>query len=49
MRPDGITILPTIGNKAGVFYILEYKDMSDVTDQYLLLSRLTTENQYTSL
>ena len=48
MRPDGITVLPPIGNKAGVFCILdsEYKRMSDVTDQYLLWDRLKTENQY---
>jgi hypothetical protein len=49
MRPDGIAVLPPIGNKTGVFCILEYKRMSDVTDQYLLRVRLTTENQYVSL
>ena len=49
MRPDGITVLLPIGNKTGVFYILEYKHMSDVTDQYLLWVRLKTENQYVSL
>ena len=48
MRPDGITVLPPIGNKTGVLCILdsEYKRMSDVTDQYLLWDRLKTENQY---
>ena len=49
MRPDGITVLPPIGNKAGVFCILEHKCVSDVTDQYLLRTKLTTENQYESL
>ena len=47
--PDGIAILPPIGNKTGVFCILEYKRMSDVTDQYLLWVRLKTEEQYVSL
>jgi hypothetical protein len=36
MRPDGKAVLPPIGNKAGVFCILEYKRMSDVTEQYVL-------------
>ena len=49
MRPDGITVLPPIGNKAGIFCILEYKRMSDVTDQYLLRAKSTAENQYASL
>jgi hypothetical protein len=49
MRPDGIAVLPPIWNKAGVFCILEYKRMSDVTDQYLLRARLMAENQYVSL
>ena len=49
MRPDGIVVLPTIGNNSGVFFILEYKRMSDVTDQHLRRSRLKVENQYVSL
>ena len=49
MRPDGIAVLPPVGNKAGVFCILEYKGMSDFTDQYLLRAESTAENQYTSL
>jgi len=50
MRPDGIAVLPLIaGNKAGVVCILEFKHMSDVTDQYLLRARLKAENQYASL
>ena len=49
MRPNCIVIPPPIGNKAGVFCILEYKQMSDVTDQYLLWARLKPENQYVSL
>jgi hypothetical protein len=35
--------------QAGVFCILEFKHMSDVTDQYLLRARLRAENQYESL
>ena len=49
MRPDGIVVLPSLGNKTGVFCVLEYIHMSDVTDQYLLWDRLKTEDQYTSL
>jgi hypothetical protein len=49
MKPDGITVLPPVGNKTGVFCILEYKRMSDVTDQYLLRVKAPTENKYTSL
>ncbi len=35
--------------ECSVFWTLEYKRMSDVTDQYLLRTRLTVENQYASL
>jgi hydrogenase maturation factor HypF (carbamoyltransferase family) len=49
MRPDGIAVHPPIGNKAGVYCILEYKRMSDITDQYLLRAKLAAENQYVSL
>ena len=47
IRLDAIAALPPIGNKTGVFCILEYKRMSDVTDKYLLRVRLKT--QYASL
>ncbi len=30
MRPDGIAVLQPVGNKAGVFCIVEHKRMSDV-------------------
>ena len=49
MRPDGIVVQTTTETKVGVFCILEYKIMSDVTSQYLLRSPLKTENQYVSL
>ncbi len=49
MRPDGITVLPPMGNKSGVFFILEHKRMSDVYDSYLTRVKLTVENQYASL
>ena len=39
----------TAYQKAGVFCILEFKRMSDVTDQYLLRARFRAENQYESL
>jgi hypothetical protein len=44
-----IAILPPVGNKAGIFCILEHKRMSDVCDQYLTRAKLTTEAQYASL
>jgi hypothetical protein len=49
MRPDGITVLPPVGNAAGIFCILEHKRMSDVCDRYLIRGKSTTENQYASL
>jgi hypothetical protein len=49
MRPDGIAVLPPVGSKAGVFCILEYKQMSDVCNRYLLRAKSTAENQYASL
>ena len=49
MRPDGIAVLPPVGNKAGTFCILEHKRMSDVCEQYLVRAKSTVENQYTSL
>jgi hypothetical protein len=49
MRPDGIAVLPPMGNKTGVFCILEYKRMSDVWDRYLTRAKLSAENQYASL
>jgi hypothetical protein len=30
MRPDDIVVLPPVGNKVGVFCILEHKRMSDI-------------------
>jgi hypothetical protein len=49
MRPDGITVLPPVGNTDGIFCILEHKRMSNVCDQYLIRDKITTENQYVSL
>jgi hypothetical protein len=49
MRPDGIAFLPTAGNKAGGFCILDHKRMSDVCDRYLTRVKRTAENQYASL
>ena len=46
LRPDGIAVLPPVGNKAGVFCILEHKRMSDVCDQYLTRTKHTSEDQY---
>ena len=49
LRPDGIAVLPLVGNKAGVFFILEHKRMSDVCDRYLTRAKITAEDQYVSL
>ena len=49
LRPDGIAVLPPVGNKAGVFCILEHNRMSDVCDQYLTRAKHTEEDQYESL
>ena len=49
LRPDGIAFRPPTETKAGIFCILEFKRMSDVTDQYLTRVRSRAENQYASL
>jgi hypothetical protein len=49
IRPDGIEVLPPVGNAAGIFCILEHKRMSDVCDRYLIRTKSTAENQYASL
>ncbi len=49
MWPDGIVVHPPVGNKTGVFFILEHKRMSDVCDQYITGSKHTEEDQYVSL
>jgi hypothetical protein len=49
LRPDGIAVLPSVGNKAGVFCILEHKRMSDVCDRYITRAKRTAEDQYASL
>ena len=49
MRPDGIAVLPPVGDTAGTFCILEHKRMSDVCERYLVRAKSTSENQYASL
>jgi hypothetical protein len=49
MWPDGIEVLPPVGNTDGIFCILEHKRISDVCDQYLIRGKSTDENQYVSL
>jgi hypothetical protein len=49
MRPDGIAVLPPVGNKTGVICILEHKRMSDVCDRFLTRAKRTAEDQYESL
>ena len=36
MRPDGIAVLPPVGDTAGTFCILEHKRISDVSERYLV-------------
>ncbi len=49
MRPDGIAVLPPVGNKTGTFCILEHKRMSDYCKHYLVRAKKTADNQYASL
>ncbi len=49
MRPDGIAVLPPVGNKVDTFCILEHKRMSDCSEHYLVRAKKTAENQYASL
>jgi hypothetical protein len=49
MGPDGIAVLPPVGNTTGTFCILENKRMSDVCERYLVKAKSTVENQYSSL
>ena len=49
LRPDGIAFRPPTETTAGIFCILDFKLMSDVTDQYLIRARSRTENQHESL
>jgi hypothetical protein len=49
LQPDGIAILPPVGERAGVFCILEHKWMSDVCYEYLTRAKRTAEAQYASL
>jgi hypothetical protein len=49
MRLDGTAVLPPVGNKAGVFCILEHKRMSEVCDRYITRAKRTAEDQYASL
>ena len=49
LRPDDIAFCPTTESKEVIFCILEFKRMSDITDQYLIRTRPRPENQYVSL
>ena len=49
LRPDGIAFRPHTKSKAATFCILEFKRMSDCTDQYLIRAKTKTNNQYESL
>ena len=49
LRPDGLAFRLPTETKAGTLCILEFKRMSDVTDQYLIRARSRAEDQYASL
>ena len=49
LRPDGLAFRLTTKTKTGTVCILEFKRMSDVTDQYLIRVRSRVEDQYESL
>ena len=48
-RPDGIAIKMPTETKSGEFCILEFKRMSDVTDQYTVRAEQVAEDQYASI
>ena len=49
LRPDGLAFRLPTKTSAGTLCILEFKRMSDVTDQYLTRTRSRVQNQYGSL
>ena len=49
LRPDDIAFRPPTKSKSGIFCILEFKRMSDCTDQYLTRAKTRANNQYESL
>ena len=49
LLPDGLAFRLSTKTKEGIFCILDFKRMSDVTDQYLIRARSRVENQYVSL
>ena len=49
LRPDGLVFRLSTKTKSGILCILEFKRMSDVTDQYLIRVHSRAENQYVSL
>jgi hypothetical protein len=48
-RPDGLAIKMPTPETAGEFVILEFKRMSDVTDQYITRARNVAVAQYASI
>ena len=48
-RPDGLAIKMPTSTKMGEFVILEFKRMSDVTDQYVTRARNVAVAQYASI
>lgn len=48
-RPDGIAIKMPTDTKLGEFVSLEFKKMSDVTDQYVTQSKRLPEDRYVSI
>ena len=47
--PDGLGIKMPVSEKTGAFVILEFKKMSDVTDQYVTRAKRIVVTQYDSI
>ena len=45
-RPDGIVLKMTTKTKVGVICLMEFKRMSDVTNQYVVRAKYVSEEQY---
>ena len=48
-RPDSLVIKMSTQTKFGVFVIVEFKQMSDVTDQDVIRTKRVTGDQYSSI
>ena len=47
-RPDDIAFKMTTKNKVGLIWLMEFKSVSDVTNQYVVRATCVSEEQYES-